>query len=322
MSCSAFGCTKRSSKGSDVNFFRFPLANSDRLKQWLMNVRRKNWTPSKSSRLCSTHFEESEFLIDRKGQRRLKDNAVPTIFSFPHHLLLKKEATKAKRIKSVIPPVPSCSAPMYLSQPHTTPGPVAYLHSVLDNKAVSNSDNEDTDNKDNIFMRDVHTDVDDADDITECTISAEPERVMHDHDYLARDGKAHKQISVRPDHSYIISGSPSTVRWKENVVQDQLDSDPSITPERKDSAVQVHLLSETPITLIKENALRHKLVIVRKKLKLKCQQTRRMKAKLLSLKALTKVLQKKMTAYEKAIAAFRMEVRCKKCEKSRSRYLL
>lgn len=46
--------------------FRFPLGDIERLKQWLLNVRRSNWIPSKSSRLCSTHFKEDQLFIDKE----------------------------------------------------------------------------------------------------------------------------------------------------------------------------------------------------------------------------------------------------------------
>lgn len=45
---------------------RFPFGDNVRLNQWLLNVRRRNWSPSKSSRLCSTHFKEDQFFIDNE----------------------------------------------------------------------------------------------------------------------------------------------------------------------------------------------------------------------------------------------------------------
>ncbi|XP_039680313.1 THAP domain-containing protein 1-like isoform X4 [Perca fluviatilis] len=90
MSCSAFGCKQRQYQGCSINFFRFPLRDRRRLKQWVMNVRRQNWTPTPASRLCSMHFEEDQFLIDNMFRRRLKDTAVPTIFNFPPHLRKKE----------------------------------------------------------------------------------------------------------------------------------------------------------------------------------------------------------------------------------------
>lgn len=45
---------------------RFPLGDDDRLRQWLINVRRDNWTPNNTTRLCSTHFKEDQFFTDNK----------------------------------------------------------------------------------------------------------------------------------------------------------------------------------------------------------------------------------------------------------------
>lgn len=44
--------------------------------------------PTPSSRLCSTHFKDSDYM-ERPGAliRRLKTEAVPSIFNFPKHLL-------------------------------------------------------------------------------------------------------------------------------------------------------------------------------------------------------------------------------------------
>uniref|UniRef100_A0A8C4NJ04 THAP-type domain-containing protein n=1 Tax=Dicentrarchus labrax TaxID=13489 RepID=A0A8C4NJ04_DICLA len=102
MSCSAFGCTNRSTKGSGIHFFRFPLSDHDRLMRWWINMKRINWSPTTTSRLCSVHFEEDQFSIDnRTGRKRLKDTAVPTIFNFSPHLLKNKKPGRGRRTKLV-----------------------------------------------------------------------------------------------------------------------------------------------------------------------------------------------------------------------------
>lgn len=56
-----------------------------RRKEWVRLVRRKNFVPGKHTFLCSKHFEASCF--DLTGQtRRLKMDAVPTIFDFCTHI--------------------------------------------------------------------------------------------------------------------------------------------------------------------------------------------------------------------------------------------
>ena len=85
-SCAAFGCANRIKKGSGISFHRFPKRGSEIEKQWITAVRRKNWSPSKTSCLCSEHFERSCF-IEEKTNHRLHINAVPSVFpQFPKHL--------------------------------------------------------------------------------------------------------------------------------------------------------------------------------------------------------------------------------------------
>lgn len=62
-----------------------------RRAQWSANVRRKNWSPTRNSYLCEVHFEPKMWektTVD--GRRKLKCNAVPTIFEF----YLKKDEKK------------------------------------------------------------------------------------------------------------------------------------------------------------------------------------------------------------------------------------
>ncbi|XP_032394207.1 THAP domain-containing protein 5 isoform X2 [Etheostoma spectabile] len=96
MACSAFRCHNTQRKDSTVMFFRFPLCDPDRLKQWLKNMGRKKWTPSALSHLCSTHFEDDQFLSDRNVNKRLKTTAVPTIFIHPPHFATQTRARQTR----------------------------------------------------------------------------------------------------------------------------------------------------------------------------------------------------------------------------------
>lgn len=80
--CCAYGCTNKAFKRCGLSFFRFPLGDPDRLNQWMLKIRRQNWTPKSSSRLCSEHFESDCFSKDLVGRTVLTSTAVPTIFSF------------------------------------------------------------------------------------------------------------------------------------------------------------------------------------------------------------------------------------------------
>ncbi|XP_034561937.1 THAP domain-containing protein 5-like isoform X1 [Notolabrus celidotus] len=68
-----------------TNLSRFPPGDkdADRLREWMVNMRRMDWRPVPSSRLCSAHFEEHAFPTDSKGKRCLKKTAIPTLF--PDH---------------------------------------------------------------------------------------------------------------------------------------------------------------------------------------------------------------------------------------------
>jgi len=103
--CAAFGCTsgyKRKAQSVDdaagsqkVTFHSFPLHDKQLCEKWLRANPRKDYVPSKNSRLCSLHFHPSDFVdvhndtnkrrdrarAEKKLYRRyLKDDAVPSIF--------------------------------------------------------------------------------------------------------------------------------------------------------------------------------------------------------------------------------------------------
>ncbi|XP_038654366.1 THAP domain-containing protein 2-like isoform X2 [Scyliorhinus canicula] len=70
----------------------FP-SNPRRRTEWIQLVRRENFKPSKHTFLCSKHFEQTCF--DRTGQtRRLREDAVPTIFDFQQHMQNKLVSRK------------------------------------------------------------------------------------------------------------------------------------------------------------------------------------------------------------------------------------
>jgi hypothetical protein len=83
--------------------FVFPQDKKNR-RVWTLKVKRKDWEPSKYSRLCSEHFEEDCFVVrpsvaaaigyDMKGLR-LKKGSVPTIF--PQSSAQLKEQKECRR---------------------------------------------------------------------------------------------------------------------------------------------------------------------------------------------------------------------------------
>ena len=77
-------------------------------KKWVKAIRREKWFPTQSSVLCSTHFSDDCF-VEGKKNRRLKKDAVPSIFNFPKHLQedtntkMKKRKSPKKRLLSSSP---------------------------------------------------------------------------------------------------------------------------------------------------------------------------------------------------------------------------
>ena len=95
--CAAINCRSGysgDSKNPNVTFHSFPLNNEELSKIWLKNIARKDFTPTKYSRLCSLYFKAEDFKESsdqtqscknrRKNvkllNRRLKKGAIPTIF--------------------------------------------------------------------------------------------------------------------------------------------------------------------------------------------------------------------------------------------------
>ena len=65
-SCAAFNCTARKEKGGKV-FHSFPLKDADLLKKWIVAMKREDFIPRESSRLCADHFRPSDYLFSQKN---------------------------------------------------------------------------------------------------------------------------------------------------------------------------------------------------------------------------------------------------------------
>ncbi|XP_051571963.1 uncharacterized protein zgc:153292 isoform X3 [Myxocyprinus asiaticus] len=102
--CSTYKCKKRSDREykeaynrGEFSFHKFPLADGLRVREWLRRMRWQNWWPTGNSVLCSDHFEKDCF--EQMGShKRLRKNAVPTIFNFPKHLQSKGPAVKRRSL--------------------------------------------------------------------------------------------------------------------------------------------------------------------------------------------------------------------------------
>ena len=71
--CCVIGCTNRAKPGSKLSFYLIPTviknqgAETERLSKkrreaWISSIRRKNWTPSGGSRVCSVHFIKGYYM--------------------------------------------------------------------------------------------------------------------------------------------------------------------------------------------------------------------------------------------------------------------
>ncbi|GFS29001.1 uncharacterized protein NPIL_105661 [Nephila pilipes] len=97
--CAAFSCTnsswKESCQNKNISFHSFPLSNKILLQKWLLNVRRANFYPTRSTPLCSEHFTEDDFEYQPFTNRRtLKRGAVPTKFSYEPRKRTRRKKNK------------------------------------------------------------------------------------------------------------------------------------------------------------------------------------------------------------------------------------
>ena len=106
--CCAFGCSNTPAKDAKLSFHTFPSAEKhlERRQKWIASVKRKNWTPTKHSVLCSAHFT-SDFYRRPPGLKMpaiLKPNAIPTVFpAFPSYL----QPTQTKQRRAITRRAPS-----------------------------------------------------------------------------------------------------------------------------------------------------------------------------------------------------------------------
>ncbi|GFW60047.1 hypothetical protein TNCV_4865021 [Trichonephila clavipes] len=97
--CAAVKCSN-SSRIKQMRFFKFP-SEETRRKVWMTNSGLLN-EPGPYAKLCEIHFEENQFELHRQdGWRKLKPNAIPTVFPEPAESPKKaKEKTPRKRKRS------------------------------------------------------------------------------------------------------------------------------------------------------------------------------------------------------------------------------
>ncbi|XP_042342893.1 THAP domain-containing protein 5-like [Plectropomus leopardus] len=99
--CSVPNCKNDSGNNNDrKSFYKFPLQDPVRLQQWLRNMGRENWTPSRHQYICHEHFAPSCFKV-RWGIRYLESDAVPTVFQQAEkRKAMDRSEKKPKRLRA------------------------------------------------------------------------------------------------------------------------------------------------------------------------------------------------------------------------------
>ncbi|XP_068731089.1 uncharacterized protein [Montipora capricornis] len=82
--CCAGECENSSDKRPDISFHGLPLDNKALLKTWITKMRRNPnyFNVNKHVKICSEHFSPEDFIIPDAKKRRLKRDAVPSIFAW------------------------------------------------------------------------------------------------------------------------------------------------------------------------------------------------------------------------------------------------
>lgn len=82
--CCAGECENSSDKRPDISFHGLPLDNKALLKTWIAKMRRNPnyFNVNKHVKICSKHFSPEDFINPDAKKRRLKRNAVPSIFAW------------------------------------------------------------------------------------------------------------------------------------------------------------------------------------------------------------------------------------------------
>lgn len=107
--CSAYGCSESDESSKRLHFYRFPNREKSpsRHKKWVDFCKRKNFKPSKNSRLCSKHFKHEDFnqsdvlreklMPDTKVRINLNSGVIPTLRSETIDLLPSIRDLRMKR---------------------------------------------------------------------------------------------------------------------------------------------------------------------------------------------------------------------------------
>ena len=95
--CAAYGCKNRANHGSKVKFHKFPsIKKVDLRKKWILAMKRKEFKPGASAKVCSDHFTSEHFENDLE-RKTLKPDAIPIVYTSEKEKA-KAEAKVARRV--------------------------------------------------------------------------------------------------------------------------------------------------------------------------------------------------------------------------------
>ena len=116
--CAAFGCRSGyqgcpgiKEDGTKVTFHSFPIHNPELCGKWVRANPRKDFTPTKHSKLCSLHFQPSDFIQEWRDSNAARQKRNAAVSEKPKRVILKDNA---------VPSVFS-NAPTYFSKPQVAP---------------------------------------------------------------------------------------------------------------------------------------------------------------------------------------------------------
>lgn len=111
--CCVPGCTTgNNGKLEGKSMHSFPR-NEEKKGEWIQRIRRQGFLPTKYSKVCSIHFELSDFQLSRTDtnatrlkncglliRRKLKDDALPSVFpsfnNLPSNLTMAQDKKRSK----------------------------------------------------------------------------------------------------------------------------------------------------------------------------------------------------------------------------------
>ena len=73
-------CGKNNKQCPTLYFHCFPVDKIDLCKKWVIATRLINFAPTKNHVICSNHFCKEDYR--HVGSKKLKDDAVPSVFEF------------------------------------------------------------------------------------------------------------------------------------------------------------------------------------------------------------------------------------------------